>query len=161
VTNQTPSPATSFGGARANPMGSGARGAVPGRRGRPPALVRESFRMAFADQLEFLKKVAKCQVKRKVQVATASGKVVTITIEPTIADRIRAVEVMGKFSGVATLRAEDETPEAPPESGYNLAQLTVAELQDFEALLLKARAAPLLTLPSGTEVHELSAEVVE
>lgn len=156
--NPNPHAATRFGGPNA-PRGNmqGAARAPAGRRGRPPALVRESFRLAFDKQLDFLKKIVVCDksVKRKVEIVAPNGAVVTISVEPTIAERIRAVEVMGKFSGVQTSKAEDEEALPRSRTGYDLSKLTSAQLEAFEQLLIAAAEPEPVAVIGNVEVHEL------
>lgn len=162
MAKRSPSPETAFGGPRANPSGGGnatASAVVRSRTGRPASLIREAYRQSLSESLKFLEQIRDAKIYREVEVIrinrrTGKAKKVTLRRYPTITERMKAVEVIGQFSGVERKQtAEDEQPIPPSAPLYNLHELALEELEQLEQLLTKVQR-PILQLSDGiTEVH--------
>jgi hypothetical protein len=118
-----------------NPMRGYGGKAFLGVLGRPPSAVALACRMAFEERVPLLKKIADGKIARVHEVATASGKVVAIRIQPTIRERIQALEVLAKCGRVYS--DEPLGVDHPVASKLDLSQYNTTELLELERLLAK------------------------
>lgn len=73
--------------------------------GRPPSVIRDICRESFASRIKFLERVADGKVKQ--EISTREG---IVKIGASVADRVRAVDTLGRYAGI-----EKITVEADPE----------------------------------------------
>lgn len=100
------------------PLGAhpGNTGGKKGRSGRPPSKVRDACRLAFSQRLKVLKQIAD-------------------NPDEDAADRIRAVDTLGKYGGIQKIEhtGADDEPLIPP------GRLQPDELKHRLAAILGAR----------------------
>lgn len=113
-----------------------------GKIGRPPSFVREASRHGFYTRIPLLKKIADGSIDMALDVATQKGDVVTLRIEPSFAERLRAIDLLGKYGGLtstAILDRDGEEQDLPSVPGYDFNSLETHELELLQSLLEKAR----------------------
>lgn len=77
--------------------------------GAPPSAVRAAARLAFADRIKILCDIADGTLTCRTQYATKDGRVVSLEHEPTLDERIKAIDKLGKYGGLllTNLKVED------------------------------------------------------
>lgn len=112
-------------------------------KGRPPSYVRAASRQGYLRRIPLLRNIADGLIYRQVSVMNKGGEVVSYNVYPTIAERMKAVEILGKYGGlVTTVDADADDPEVPEVAGYDFSLLSTDQVQELQALLARARVVP-------------------
>lgn len=77
--------------------------------GAPPSAIRNVARLAFAERIQVLCDIADGKLTQRTQFATKDGRVISVENEPTIDDRIKAIDKLGKYGGLllTNLKVDD------------------------------------------------------
>lgn len=78
--------------------------------GAPPSAVRAAARLAFADRIKVLCEIADGTLTSRTQLVTKTGQVVTLEHEPTLDERIKAIDKLGKYGGLLLANVKTEDP---------------------------------------------------
>lgn len=119
----------------------GKRGHPPAR-GRPPSFVRAVSRQSYMRRIPLLRQIADGTIWREVTVVTRGGSQLTYRVYPSILERLKAVDILGKYGGLVTTvdanvdEDEDATPEVP---GYDFSLLSTEQVEVLQSLLQAAR----------------------
>lgn len=106
-----------FNGAALVPGNPGNSGGKKGRSGRPPSAVRDACRLAFQQRIKVLKEIADGVVVYRLRKdGDKPGEDELLKLAPTPADRIRAVDTLGKYGGIQKVEhtGADDAPLIPP-----------------------------------------------
>ncbi len=79
-----------------------------GHTGRNPKWVRDICRQEFAKRIPALCNIADGAYLRRYQTVTHSGKVVSLTESPSIANRLEALKLLAKYGGLETTTIIDD-----------------------------------------------------
>lgn len=98
-------------------------------------VIRRELALGFWERVDLVKRIADGTEAIKQDVVTHKGDVVVVEVAPTFTERLRAIEMMGKFGRIT----EEDDPELPPErQQMDLSKLNDGELATLESLLKKA-----------------------
>lgn len=112
--------------------------------GQPPSLVQRACRLEFEKRIPMLCRIADGDECRVYEVLANSGEVVPMMVQPTIVERLKAMEVLAKVGQLYQV-----LPERGAEDGdaagtkLNLAALSDAQLETLERILKVATATPV------------------
>lgn len=108
-----------------NPGNSGGK---KGRSGRPPSVIREMCRGAFAQRIKILKKIADGEAIERVKLA--NGEEMETMKSADVSDRLKAIDLLGKY-GLGTkqeVTGADDEPLVPQGLTPDQMAATVAQL---------------------------------
>jgi len=91
-------------------------GTNEGGFGAPPSVIRERCRDSFYKRVPLLERIADGEEKTKVLVTTGRGEDQRhdlIDMPPELKDRIKALDLLGKYAGLEKITIENETPLPP------------------------------------------------
>lgn len=116
-------------------------------------VIRRACAGLFWERVSFLRQVVDGEATSTCEVVTHKGDVKEVTAEPTITERLRALDLMGKYGRIL----EEDDPELPSEvhRKYDLTRLSDGQLHDLEKML-----ASVQVKRPNEEDEEPSGEVV-
>lgn len=71
-----------------------------GSVGAPPSQVKAASRLAFVERIPTLCAIADGTLRYKTRYVTRAGQVVEVEHEPSLDDRIKAIDKLGKYGGL-------------------------------------------------------------
>lgn len=79
-----------------------------GKVGRPPSLVIQACKLAFEERIPTLCDIADGKLKVKITYVTPSGATVEVEQEPTVADRLRAIDHLGRYADLINANQDSD-----------------------------------------------------
>lgn len=135
-------------------------GTNAGGPGAPPSLIRELCRKSFTERVHILEKIADGLVMVKVK---AQGSETEVEVSPDVKDRLKAIDLLGKYGGIEKITVEVEPPPQMTETGEAMMHRLATEVMPrFASLLAKdARVAMLKQIEAAEIVQRKEKASVE
>jgi hypothetical protein len=120
--------------------------------GRPKSMIRRAARMALADRLSLLTRIADAVEIRVYEVVTTFGKVIPVAVTPSVGERIKALELLARLGGLMDERIDGGEGATGPAT-MDLTQLSQLELEALSQLLTKAKLSVPTDAPSESRAQ--------
>lgn len=128
-----------------------------GGPGRPASLIRERCRGSFEARIGILEQIADGEPIVKTAIPSVDGKGKLTLLEATVSaspnDRLKAIDLLGKYGGIEKVSIEIDQPPQMTETGEQLMErLATVMVPRFAALLARDDRLKMLKGIKGAEI---------